>query len=264
MTSGNCGLWTLVLTSLENSDTDTASSDTDSEEHPDLPEPLTALFDETNKNILDYVANVSDCNMDNELQALLTLMSLLAAVVQANSAFYNAITAYMRWRQTIIRAIYDNSRVQRRYQPYMERRFWVKPGRTSAWWDNFKNQVVVPKEWCENFRMSRAALINLSERLRPHVEGATTKMRIPMDVLTKVACILYYLSDEGTLRKIANAFGQSRQVVSVIIRQVCKAIVIFMGPDYIKTPSTEAEVKDLVVNFYRTRDGRQYPPALES
>lgn len=36
-----------VLISLENSDTDTASSDTDSEEHPDLPEPLTALFDVT-------------------------------------------------------------------------------------------------------------------------------------------------------------------------------------------------------------------------
>ncbi|KAI4799462.1 hypothetical protein KUCAC02_016927 [Chaenocephalus aceratus] len=36
-----------VLTSLENSDTETASSDIDSEEHPDLPEPLTALFDAT-------------------------------------------------------------------------------------------------------------------------------------------------------------------------------------------------------------------------
>lgn len=36
-----------MLTSLENSDTDTASSDTDSEEHLDLPEPLTAVFDAT-------------------------------------------------------------------------------------------------------------------------------------------------------------------------------------------------------------------------
>jgi len=35
-----------VLTSLENSDTDTASSDSD-EEHSDLPEPLTASFDTT-------------------------------------------------------------------------------------------------------------------------------------------------------------------------------------------------------------------------
>lgn len=35
-----------VLTSLENSDTDTAS-DTDTEEHSNLPEPLTVLFDGT-------------------------------------------------------------------------------------------------------------------------------------------------------------------------------------------------------------------------
>lgn len=33
-----------VLTSLENSDTDTASSDNDEEVHQDLPEPLTTLF----------------------------------------------------------------------------------------------------------------------------------------------------------------------------------------------------------------------------
>lgn len=36
-----------VLTSLENSDTDTASSGSDAEEQQDLPEPLTALFDTT-------------------------------------------------------------------------------------------------------------------------------------------------------------------------------------------------------------------------
>lgn len=45
--TAGCGLLCWVLTSLENSDTDTASSDTDSEEHPDLPEPLTSLFDVT-------------------------------------------------------------------------------------------------------------------------------------------------------------------------------------------------------------------------
>lgn len=50
--------------------------------------------------------------MDNELQALLALTSLLAANVQVNSAFYNAISAYMRRRQAIIRSILDNSHVQ--------------------------------------------------------------------------------------------------------------------------------------------------------
>uniref|UniRef100_A0A667XT45 Putative nuclease HARBI1 n=1 Tax=Myripristis murdjan TaxID=586833 RepID=A0A667XT45_9TELE len=190
--------------------------------------------------------------MDNDLQALLALLSMVAAVVQLNSAFYNATIAYMRRRQAIVRAICDNPRVQRRYQPYIERRFWVRPGRTSAWWDNFISEVVAPEEWRENFRMSRSALVNLSERLRPHVEGVKTQMRSPVDVLTKVACTVYYLSDEGKLRKTANAFGLSRQVVSVIVRQVCKAITVFLGPDYIKTPNTEAEVKDLVSNFYQT------------
>ncbi len=189
--------------------------------------------------------------MDNKLQALPTLLSLLAAVVQLNKAFNNATTAYMRRRKAIIRALSDYSRVRRRPRPHMERRFWVRPGRTSAWWDKFINEAVAPEEWIENFRMSRSALINLSERLRPHVEGTATKMRTPVDVLTRVACTLYYLSDGGMIRKTASAFGLSRQVVSVFVRQVCKAIAKFLGPEYIKTPRTEAEVKDLVDNFYQ-------------
>ena len=27
-----------------------------------------------------------------------------------------------------------------------ERRFWTRPGRTSAWWNNFADQVVIPEE----------------------------------------------------------------------------------------------------------------------
>ncbi len=40
-------------------------------------------------------------DMDNKLQALLTLLSLLTAVVQLNSAFHHATTAYMRRRKDI-------------------------------------------------------------------------------------------------------------------------------------------------------------------
>lgn len=42
---------TTVLTSLENSDMDTASSNSDNEEHVDLPEPLTALFSLTFRDL---------------------------------------------------------------------------------------------------------------------------------------------------------------------------------------------------------------------
>lgn len=41
-------------------------------------------------------------NMDNELQTLFTLLSIPAAVVHLQSAFYNATTVYMHRRQAII------------------------------------------------------------------------------------------------------------------------------------------------------------------
>ena len=55
--------------------------------------------------------------------------------------------------------------------------------------------------------------------LRPYIEAQTTLMREPVDVVKKVACTLYYLSDEGRLRKTANSFGLARQTVSKIIRE---------------------------------------------
>ena len=33
--------------------------------------------------------------------------------------------------------------------------------RTSAWWDSYVNEVVVPEEWRENFRMPRKNLLKL-------------------------------------------------------------------------------------------------------
>ena len=46
--------------------------------------------------------------------------------------------------------------------------FWIRPERTSAWWDNFVSQTVVPEERKENFRISRPSLLKLSEDLPPY------------------------------------------------------------------------------------------------
>ncbi|XP_050959494.1 putative nuclease HARBI1 [Labeo rohita] len=145
----------------------------------------------------------------------------------------------------------------------MERRFWVRPGRCCAWWDNFVCGTVVPEEWRENFRMSRDSLYHLSELLRPYIQGQTTRLRSPVDVVTKVACTLYYLSDEGRLRKTANAFGLARQTVSKIIREVCRAITFHLGPKYVSLPFTEPEVQTLVTNFYATHGMPQCLGAID-
>ena len=127
----------------------------------------------------------------------------------------------------------------------------------------FFNQIVIAEEWRENLRMSRGFLYELANDLRPYIEGKTTIMRAPVDVVKQVAVTLYYLSDEGRLRKTANAFGLSRQVVSNIIRKVCKAITFHLGARYIKLPFTESEVEGLVRNFHRAHGFPQCLGAID-
>ena len=132
------------------------------------------------------------------------------------------------------------------------RRFWVKPGRSRTWWDNFVANIVPMEEWREKFLMSRRSFYSLCEKLSPYIEGETTRMRDPIEVDKQVALTLYYLSDEGRMRKTANAFGLSRASVSVVVRKVCKAISEQLGQQLIKLPKTEAEVTEKV-NLFSTR-----------
>lgn len=47
------------------------------------------------------ISTSDECSLDNELQVLLTLLFLLAAVGQLNSTFYYATSVYMCRRQAI-------------------------------------------------------------------------------------------------------------------------------------------------------------------
>ena len=57
-----------------------------------------------------------------------------------------------------------------------------------------------------------------SRETKAYIERKDTIMRTSTDVLKQVAMTLYYLSDEGRMRKTANAFGVSGQTVSKIVR----------------------------------------------
>lgn len=111
--------------------------------------------------------------------------------------------------------------------------------------------------------MSRSSLYKLAGEIRPYIEGQETIMRSPVDVVKQVACTLYYLSDEGRIRKTANAFGISRQVVSKIVRKVCRAITVHLGPKYIKLPSTQEEVEYLVKQFQKSHGFPQCLGAID-
>ena len=131
-----------------------------------------------------------------------SLLSSLIACLELNVALINLQAVAVRTRQNVLQSLLLFNRQQqleRRHNPYRRQRFWIRPGRMSAWWDNFVNETFIPEECHENFRMSRTSLLSLSELLRPYIEGETTRMRSPVDVVKKVAITLYYLSDEGRL-----------------------------------------------------------------
>ena len=97
------------------------------------------------------------------------------------------------------------------------------------------DNVMLDDEWRENFRLSK---VNLK----------------PVSVEKQVAVTLYYLSDEGRYRKVANAFGLGKSTVSEIVRRVCAVISIALGPKYIKLPKTEDEVKEAIEKFHENMD----------
>ena len=56
---------------------------------------------------------------------------------------------------------------------------------------------------------------------------------------------LYFLKDQGCLIMTANAFGVAHCTVSVVVRKVCDLITV-LGAKYIKLPTTDHEMKDLI------------------
>ena len=56
-------------------------------------------------------------------------------------------------------------------------------------------------------RKSKQSFDKLCTELSPYRENRETNMRSPVSVEKQVALTLYYLSDEGRLRKVANSLG---------------------------------------------------------
>ena len=130
-------------------------------------------------------------------------------------------------------------------------RVWQRPGRTKVWWNSLLNGTVVANEWRENFRMTGNTFMTLTEPLRPVLEKKTIAMREPISVEAQLAITLYYLSDEGRFRKVANSFVVGKSSVSIIIRDVCLVLAKYVGPRYIKLPQKVEEVEYLSNSFYR-------------
>ena len=68
--------------------------------------------------------------------------------------------------------------------------------------------------------MSRESFLVLCTKLNDHIVKSSTRFRKAVFVEEQVALTLYQLSDEGRLRKIANAVGLGKSTVFHISHRV--------------------------------------------
>ena len=100
---------------------------------------------------------------------LLGLISSLTASIQLHVTMLNVHGEYLRKRMNIMKMLSVSTSqkiVLKRLnkKPARPRRFWVRPGRTSARLDNFASQTVVPEEWRD--RLEELILLGDAHALR--------------------------------------------------------------------------------------------------
>ena len=100
------------------------------------------------------------------LPNLFSVMSPLFTYIEMNIAIVSVVATHFRRKFGIIQAIESinsNQTIVKRLQLQRRclrrpRRFWVRPGRSSSWWDNMQLGIAIKDKWKENFRMSRQSL----------------------------------------------------------------------------------------------------------
>ena len=125
---------------------------------------------------------------------LLGLISSLLACMQLNVALLNAEISYARRRLGICKlfalSTAQNGRqnqTRRARKQCRPRRFWVRPGRTSAWWDNFVNPQWIRSEseyvWTGEFDLNTLWSHNVWTRIFSYPERKSCGFKnIPMHV----------------------------------------------------------------------------------
>ena len=89
-----------------------------------------------------------------EQVVLMMLLSCLLLLQRLNLPAMVEYTQIHHQMRLLMIQMMDTVKRKRHTRKVTHRRFWIKPGQTAMWWDNFLNGIVLEQEWKENFRMS--------------------------------------------------------------------------------------------------------------
>ncbi|KAG0596663.1 hypothetical protein M758_UG274300 [Ceratodon purpureus] len=84
--------------------------------------------------------------------------------------------------------------------------FWVKL-RSTTWFSRFLLDQYDDGRWIQMFRMTKHAVISLSNLLKPHIQRENTRYRLAIRGLIHVACTLFKLAHGANLTVHSEMFA---------------------------------------------------------
>ena len=93
--------------------------------------------------------------------------------------------------------------------------------RSSTWWDDVVLNRFGPRDWRENFRISKASFDYLCHNLKLLIEKANTSMSRPVSVERRVAVTLWILATPSENRSVSHLFG----LQCLVVHETYKAII---------------------------------------
>jgi hypothetical protein len=84
------------------------------------------------------------------------------------------------------------------------------------------------ERWVESFRMSKAAVLNLTELLRLHIAKRDIRYRLAVPFVVRVPVTLFKLAQGSTLLLCSELFVIGRPTVSEILREVVTAVNVVL------------------------------------
>ena len=173
---------------------------------------------------------------------------------------YGFLSVYCVYRKRVLEIIchYESvkqnvllKKLKQRKKQRRKKETWVKNQcRSDKWWVDMLSPMSTFDLWKKHFRMSRLDFQQLCDILRPFITPNPLSPNYrSLLAEKKLAVILYFLKDTGSLTMTANTFGIHQSTTSKVIMEVCEAIVTHLVPKYITLPKTREEMTSKVSQF---------------
>ena len=106
-----------------------------------------------------------------------------------------------------------------------------------------------PSSFSNFMRMTPAMFDEIVNRLRARITKKTTQMREPLEPALKVALTLRHLASGARYRDMQYGWRVPACSISLVVREVCNAIIEEYTEELFKTPQTEEEWLEVIENW---------------